>query len=343
MGDTDEIPLHTLSFDDFSDMVMEAEVNFLLTARSESPWSVWHCALDSIVLQFGAEGGSKILHGLSRPDALTFILQDGQIADHLIFDGQVIQSEDFAVLPPSSDFTLATTGSHRWISVTMPVGLFEAHAATIGRGDLARIGEEKRVISPPKPLLDCFTACAASTAALVRNTEMSARERAAKDLMSRLLTALSAAIAGSDKEFSLPTKNSRSTSIAMTKALEYVRGQQWGSTTVEDLALAADVTSRTLLRMFRQQLGIGPASYLKMRQLNIVRRALRGKLRSSSKITSIMSEHGVTEFGRFASEYKALFGERPSDTVARSRVQIERRMPQDPASLVSRSDQTPAE
>jgi hypothetical protein len=34
-----------------------------------------------------------------------------------------------------------------------------------------------------------------------------------------------------------------------------------------------------------------------------------------------MSEYGVTEFGRFASEYKALFGERPSETVARSRVQ----------------------
>lgn len=339
MGDADEIPLHTLSFDDFSDMVMEATVNFLLTGRSLGPWSVWHCVLDPIVLQFGAEGGSKILHGLSRPDALTFILQDRQISDHLIFDGQVIQSEDFAVLPPGTEFTFATTGSHRWISVTMPVGLFEAHAAAIGRNDLARIGEEKRVISPPKQLLDGFTACAASTAALVRNAEMSAMDRTGRDLMSRLLTALSAAIAGSHKEVSLPTKKSRSTSIAMTKALEYVRGQQWGGTTVDDLALAADVTSRTLLRMFRQQLGMGPASYLKMRQLNIVRRALRGKLGSSSKITHIMSEHGVTEFGRFASEYKALFGERPSDTVARSRVQIERRMPQDSAGLVSRSGQ----
>jgi len=339
MGETDEIPLHTLSFDDFSDMVMEATVNFLLTAPSLGPWSVWHCVLDSIVLQFGAEGGSKILHGLSRPDALSFILQDRQISDHLIFDGQVLQSEDFVVLPPGSNFTFATTGSHRWISVTMPVGLLEAHAASIGRSDLAGIAEEKRVISPAKHLLDGFTSCAASTAALVRNTEMSAMESTGKDLMYRLLTALSTAVASSCKEVSLPTKRSRSTSVAMTKALEYVRGQQWGGTTVEDLAIAADVTSRTLLRMFRQQLGMGPASYLKMRQLNIVRRALRGKIGSSSKITNIMSEHGVTEFGRFASEYKALFGERPSDTVARSRVQIERRMQQDSAGLVSRSDQ----
>ncbi len=335
-----EIPLHTLSFDDYSDMVMEATVNFLLIEPSLSPWSVWQCPLDSIVLQFGAEGGSKVLHGLSRPDALSFILQDRQISDHLIFDGQVLQSEDFVVLPPGSDFTFASTGSHRWMSITMPVGLFEAHAATIGRGDLARIGKEKWVISPPKPLLDRFTASAASTAALIRNGGMSAQERPCKDLVPGLLTALCAAIAGSHKEVSLPTRKSRSTSDAMTKALEYVRGQQWGGTTVEDLAFAADVTGRTLLRMFRQQLGIGPANYLKMRQLNMVRRALRGKLGSSSKITNIMSEHGVTEFGRFASEYKALFGERPSDTVARSRIQIERRLRLEPVGQVNRGDQT---
>jgi methylphosphotriester-DNA--protein-cysteine methyltransferase len=340
MGDTDEAPLHALSFDDFSDMVMEATVNFLLVEPSLSPWSVWQCPLDSIVLQFGAEGGSKILHGLSRPDALTFILQDRQISDHLIFDGLIIQSEDFAVLPPGSDFTFATTGPHRWISVTMPVGLFEAHAASIGRDDLARIGKEKWVISPPKQLLDNFTASAASAAALIRDSGMTAQERPAKALAAGLLTALCAAIAASHKEVSLPIKKSRSTSDAMTKALEYVRGQKWGGTTVEDLALAADVTSRTLLRMFRQQLGIGPASYLKMRQLNIVRRALRRKFGSSGKITNVMSEHGVTEFGRFASEYKALFGERPSDTVARSRVQIERHPRLEPAGDTSRSEQT---
>lgn len=338
--ETDEISLHTPSFDDFSDMVMEATVNFLLVDRSLGPWSVWQCPLDSIVLQFGAEGGSKILHGISRPDALTFILQDRHFSDHLIFDGQIAQSaEDFAVLPPNSDFTLATTGSHRWMTITMPIGLFEAHAATIGRGDLARICNEKRVISSPKQLVNGFAASAASTAALVRDGGMTMPGRSAKDLLADLLTQLCAVISGSYNEISLPTRKSRSTSEAMTKALEYVRGQQWGGTTVEDLASAADVTSRTLLRMFRQQLGIGPASYLKMRQLNIVRRALRGELGSSSKITNIMSEHGVTEFGRFASEYKALFGERPSDTVARSRVQIEPRLRLDPAGHASRSDQ----
>jgi transcriptional regulator GlxA family with amidase domain len=114
-------------------------------------------------------------------------------------------------------------------------------------------------------------------------------------------------------------------SHTVAKALTYARDQKWGGLQVAELALATDVTSRTLLRTFRQQLGVGPASYLKLRQLNMVRRALRGKCEPSGNVTNIMSEHGVTEFGRFASEYKALFGERPSETVARSRLQGARR------------------
>lgn len=298
-------------------MVIGATVNFLLTGPSQAPWSVGHCKLGSIVLQFGIEGGSKILHGVSRPDALSFIFQDDQIADRLIFDGQILQPQDFVVLPPGSDFTFASCGIHRWMSISMPVGLFETFAVEAGRNRLALLEKEKCVISAPKQLLKCLTAATASTAALVRRKRTSTLDGPG---IARLLNALIAAIAGLDGEMCLPTEKSLS-SDAVTKALKYARGQKWEGLQVADLALAADVTSRTLLRTFRQQLGVGPASYLKLRQLNMVRRALRGRCEPSSKVTDIMSEHGVTEFGRFASEYKALFGERPSETVARLRMQ----------------------
>jgi len=123
----------------------------------------------------------------------------------------------------------------------------------------------------------------------------------------RLLNALITAIAGLDNEMCLPTEKSRLSSDTVTKALKYARGQEWEGLQVADLALAADVTSRTLLRTFRQQLGVGPGSYLKLRQLNMVRRALRGKCEPSSNVTNIMSEHGVTEFGSFCLRIQSPF------------------------------------
>jgi AraC family ethanolamine operon transcriptional activator len=299
-------------------MVIGAAVTFLLTGPSRAPWSVGHCKLDSIVLQFGMEGGSKIVHGISPPDALTFIFQDNQIADRLIFDGQILQPRDFVVLPPGSDFTFASCGIHRWMSISMPIGLFEALAIETGRKHLAWVENEKCVISPQEQLLKCLTAAAASTAVLIREKQTSTRHGFAT---ARLLNALIAAVAGLNNEVCLPTETSRLSGNTVTKAFKYARGRKWEGLQVADLALAADVTSRTLLRTFRQHLGVGPASYLKLRQLNMVRRALRGKCEPSGRVTNVMSEHGVTEFGRFASEYKALFGERPSETVARLRSQ----------------------
>ena len=318
MGGASDVPLYSLSFDEYSEMVVGATANFLLTGPSQARWSVGHCELGSIVLQFGVEGGSKILHGISRPDALNFIFQDGQIADRLIFDGQVLQPRDFVVLPPGSDFTFASCGIHRWMSISMPVGLFEAFAIETGRKHLARVEQEKCVISSPEQLLKCLTVAAASTAVLIREKQTPTLHGSG---ITRLLNALISAIAGLGNEIRLPTERSRLSSDTVAKALKYARGQKWEGVQVANLALAADVTSRTLLRTFRQQLGVGPASYLKLHQLNMVRRALRGKCGPSSKITNVMSEYGVTEFGRFASEYKALFGERPSETVARSRMQ----------------------
>lgn len=314
MGAASDASLYSLSFDKYSDMVIGATVNFLLTAPSQASWSVGHCKFGSIVLQFGVEGGSKILHGVSRPDALNFILQDEKIADRLIFDGQILRPQDFVVLPPGSEFTFASRGIHHWMSISMPVGLFERFATETGRKHLAWVEKEKRVISAPEQLLKCLTAAAASTAVLINEKQTSTLHGFGT---ARLLNALITAIAGLDNDICLPTEKSRLSSDTVTKALKYARGQKWERLQVADLALAAHVTSRTLLRTFRQQLGVGPASYLKLRQLNMVRRALRGKCEPPSRITNIMSEYGVTEFGRFASEYKALFGERPSETVAR--------------------------
>jgi AraC family ethanolamine operon transcriptional activator len=55
-----------------------------------------------------------------------------------------------------------------------------------------------------------------------------------------------------------------------------------------------------------------------LRQLNIVRRALRNKLADQHNVSDIMKEHNIKEFGRFSSEYKALFGESPSETRRRN-------------------------
>jgi hypothetical protein len=59
---------------------------------------------------------------------------------------------------------------------------------------------------------------------------------------------------------------------------------------------------------------MGPARLARLHRLNRVRRRLVEGIPESMKIMNVLADCEVTEFGRFAGEYKTLFGEMPSET-----------------------------
>ncbi|MFN7805471.1 MAG: AraC family transcriptional regulator, partial [Planctomycetaceae bacterium] len=63
----------------------------------------------------------------------------------------------------------------------------------------------------------------------------------------------------------------------------------------------------------------GPARYLKLRQLRLARRWLRDRRHPSQTVTELLSGLGIWQFGRFAGEYRAIYGELPSQTFRRAR------------------------
>jgi AraC family ethanolamine operon transcriptional activator len=51
--------------------------------------------------------------------------------------------------------------------------------------------------------------------------------------------------------------------------------------------------------------------------MRMVQRALRDGMAADATVTEIATQFGFWQFGRFAGEYKLLFGELPSTTLAR--------------------------
>ena len=82
---------------------------------------------------------------------------------------------------------------------------------------------------------------------------------------------------------------------------------------VAELVSALDVSRRTLQYAFQDALGINPASYLRVERLNRVRRALG----DAQSVTEAATRFGFWHFGHFATEYRTLFGELPSETFRR--------------------------
>ncbi|MEB3265107.1 MAG: helix-turn-helix domain-containing protein [Cyanobacteriota bacterium] len=84
-------------------------------------------------------------------------------------------------------------------------------------------------------------------------------------------------------------------------------------------ALCREVHSsrRTLIRGFREHLGLGPMQFLKLYRLHGVRRELRRSDGQLIQVAGVAGQWGFHSPGHFARDYQALFGERPSETLRR--------------------------
>jgi AraC-like DNA-binding protein len=62
---------------------------------------------------------------------------------------------------------------------------------------------------------------------------------------------------------------------------------------------------------------MSPKRYLLLRRMNFARQALRDGSPGATTVTEIATQYGFWQFGRFAGEYRSLFGESPSATLGR--------------------------
>jgi AraC-like DNA-binding protein len=86
---------------------------------------------------------------------------------------------------------------------------------------------------------------------------------------------------------------------------------------IPELCVEIGASERTLRVCCQEQLGMSPKRYLLMRRMHLTRQALRRSAPGEATVTEIATQFGFWQFGRFAGEYKFLFGELPSVSLAR--------------------------
>jgi AraC-like DNA-binding protein len=113
--------------------------------------------------------------------------------------------------------------------------------------------------------------------------------------------------------------NRRREGIAACAALvrgaeEILRARRYQPVSVPELCAALGASEARLREAFQRIYGTGPSSFLRLRRLHLVRRKLRTTRREECTVSAAASSLGFYEFGRFAGEYRAVFGELPSQT-----------------------------
>ena len=100
------------------------------------------------------------------------------------------------------------------------------------------------------------------------------------------------------------------------RAQEIIAARAAEPLSIQDLALELGVTTRTLQLEFRRHLGCTPMQFLLNRRLLLARERLQDPNFVGS-VQYVAMSCGLTNVGKFSSRYRAMFGELPSETLAR--------------------------
>jgi transcriptional regulator GlxA family with amidase domain len=105
----------------------------------------------------------------------------------------------------------------------------------------------------------------------------------------------------------------------MARIAEVLDERQASPMRLADLCEISGVSERTLRTMFLEQFGVGPKRYLRTQKLHAVRAALAVADPGRDTVSGIARRFGLSDIGRMAKDYCALFGEYPRVTLMRKR------------------------
>ena len=145
-----------------------------------------------------------------------------------------------------------------------------------------------------------------SPEAFLQEETKSAIERA-------LTTALILALSSCEKEGRAVHAAERSR--ILRRAQDYLHDRYHQPVYMLELCAAVGAPERTVRDVFLRQLGIPPMRYLKLRRLNDARAMLKLGDPPTTSVKAVALTAGFWDLGRFAVDYKSLFGESPSTTL----------------------------
>lgn len=107
----------------------------------------------------------------------------------------------------------------------------------------------------------------------------------------------------------------------LVKTIDYLRENAKNEIHMDDVEWISGVSKNKLYSDFKRYIGVPPTAYLKRIRMEGVRGDIIKSLGADS-ISTLAFNWGFTHLGRFSTEYKKIFGETPSDTLNKAKLNI---------------------
>lgn len=271
--------------------------------------------LDRLWLQSGSETAARSVHVALDPDRrpISFLADDD--TQTLLESGTEVAADTLVFYSPGATQYQRSSGPTSWASMSLTADdLHDAYRLIYDRP--VNIPSEARYLTPSADRLQRLRSLHRTAVSLASSSpHMLANHEVVKSLEHDLTLGMVACIApGDDKRFNRAWYRHRQIMGRFSQWLE-----THGDQPAHLLKVCADlgVPARTLTLCCQEYLGMSPIRYLWLRRMRLARTALL-TAEPSTTITAVALNFGFVQLGRFAVSYRSLFGESPSDTLARS-------------------------
>jgi AraC family transcriptional regulator, ethanolamine operon transcriptional activator len=271
-------------------------------------------ALHHLRLSAGEEHLSRIML-VAVPPGMILIALPGTGERAPVLGGISMGPRDIMTLGPGERLHLRSYGRYRWGAIWVPA----VHLARYGG---ALTGTVFAVPSAalrwrPRPAISTHLRRLHSAAIgfVERRSKVRFEGETAHGLEQQLIEAVIDCLAkGPAIEAALPTRGHQDVVLRFESLLE---AQPERAFRITEICAALGVPARTLRLSCEEQLGMAATEYIRRRRMQLVRRALSRGNPDAPSIAKLVRQHDFRGLGRFAAEYRAVYGEPPSATLRR--------------------------
>jgi AraC family transcriptional regulator, ethanolamine operon transcriptional activator len=304
------------SYRDFEELEhsgVPRDFEITLIGPERGVWTRTSAILDRSALQIGSECGANVGHGRIPEHMTVFHVALSGLPP--ICGGARPGRTWITVEGPGSEHIEAVRGPSRWATFAVaPEVLDEACARLRTDEPLYEPGRSRIVRASAKAVQGLRAVFLEAERRILESPadfeDAAFRARLRRDLVDGLAGAVHAGTPVRPTAGTAAPEHQR----ILIACMRHLGATREHSVTIEELCGAVSCSRRTLTRVFREAFDISPARYLRLRRLNQVRSWLR-RADPAPNVTGAATRFGFYELGRFAGDYRRLFGELPSETL----------------------------
>lgn len=301
--------------DDYQSRIRASRAEILTSGTGRFEAGLTCIDFDRLWMQCGHDSLPRIARtALDERRAAVFFLARPQ-PHATLFNGHALRSGEMALFGRGTTNILRTEGANRWSSMSLDhESLALAGEALAGRP--LECPSDTRMTEPPGALMARLSLLHAQAVEAARTMpDLLAIPTVARALEQELVHLLVSCLA-----HDRPVQHraaSRQHARMIVRFQEFLETRRGEPVHLAEICAAIGASERALRACCQEVLGVGPVRYLWLRRMHLVRLALLRADPVTATVTELATAQGFWELGRFAVEYRALFGESPSASLRR--------------------------